>query len=160
MTPMAHFEGDPDEGPPSDNQSSDPHGATVIQAGRPVVVPDSFGLTAAQVVRLRDSVADVPICSRCVQAGGACAPCLAAIGPHLRRNPIAADTHSGRADMLPPPPLSIEAAKVKARKERRAQRKAAKLAQLPAQPQAEQRKKPRGRRPGVLGFMDAFKRAA
>lgn len=159
MNPTARLRGAPNEGPPSDNQSSDPHGATVIQTGCPVVVSDPLGLSAAQVERLRDAVADVPVCPRCVKEGGACAPCLTAIGPRMRRNPIAADTHSGRADVLPAP-LSPEAAKVKARKERRAQRKAVRHALAPASPEPERRRKARGRRPGALGFMDAFKRAA
>lgn len=158
--------GEPGDGPPADNQSSDPHGATVNETGRPVVVVGVYGLTDEQVARLRESAAGVPICPHCLKHNGACPTCLAHVGPSLRRNPIAKDTHSGKANVLPEP-LSPEAAKVKRRKERKAATRAAEP-MAPVAPAiylvtepliAERRKKARGRRQGMLGLVDALKAA-
>lgn len=157
----------PSDGAAGDNTGSNLHGASVTETGRPVVVSGALGLTAAQVERLRDSVADVPLCPRCLANGGICQSCLYNLAPKLRRNPMATATLSGdrdadttRAHTEP----STAAAKVKARKARKAAKRLAAALEAGAAPvvvvlDGAKRKKPYGRRHGVLGLLDAMKAA-
>jgi hypothetical protein len=161
------------DGPPpapqqDDNLDEHPHGATVTETGRPVVVSRTFALCPDRAAPEADGLGYVPRTAAEVAATGGFHDPDAGTkwaglfdsrdeihGPRLRCGSLAALAVSGRGDRkwCNPAPLSPEGQRIADRKARKAARRAAEGDDTTA------RRKPRGRRSGMSGLIDALKAA-